>query len=490
MRVPKAFLTVHCSPANTGASQVYMVVSKAWSSRKLPPWCARAAHLCTGGPRVVVASIAAATVFAITAAAARPASASSVTSDQSQIAQIEAKIAGEGTALQQLVGRTNATQAQLTSLQQKLAEDKQQLVVLQTNEAVAAANLRKLAVQEYVDGPDPQAGRSAKGSSLVSTADSAMVEGEYVKVAGLNVTQAIQSYAVDAKLVATTTTATENLSSEAQKTVATLGAQRQAALQALATDEATLNQVKGNLAQLLAAAQAQQQAAQQAAEKALAASVATVQAPPVQPRVAATSGPPVAEPPSTAEATTTTTTNPPPHSPPTTISAGPPPTPGGASGYANPLRSVSLLHPERVDQGVDYSGYGPIYALGDGVVLSTSNGGWPGGTFISYRLTSGPAAGLTVYAAEDIYPSVSVGETVTPATVLGTLYEGPAGMETGWADGGIGATMAYGAGQFSGANSTAFGYNFSALLASLGAPSGILQNNPPTGILPSGWPQW
>jgi len=468
-----------------------MVVPKAWPRRKPAPECAEPAHLRASAPRGLVTLIASATVFAVAVTTARPASASSVTSDQSQVAQIEAKISSEGAALQQLVGRTNATQGQLTALQHKLAGERQQLVVLQANETAAAANLRKLAVQEYVDGPDPQAGHSANGSSLVSRADSAMVEGEYVKVAGLNVTQAIQSYALDAKLVATTTAATESLSNEAQQTVATLGAQRRAALQALAADEATLNQVKGNLAQLLAAAQAKQQAAQRAAEQALAASVASVQAPSLQPRVAPTSGPPVAEPPTYAATTTTTTTTPPARpSPPATVLAAPQPVPVQASGYANPLRSVRVLNPERVDQGVDYSGSGPIYAIGDGVVLSTSNGGWPGGTFITYRLANGPAAGLTVYAAEDILPSVSVGETVTPDTVLGTLYEGPAGMETGWADGGIGSTMAYNAGQFSGANSTAFGYNFSQLLATLGAPSGILQNNPPTGVLPQGWPQW
>lgn len=452
------------------------------------------APLRVSAARGLVSCLASVTFFCVAVTASQPASASSVTSDQSQIAQIEQKIASEGAALQQLVSRTNTTQDQLNALQQKLAEERQQLAVLQTNEATAAANLRKLAVQEYVDGPDPQVGRATKGSSLVSRADSAMVEGEYVKVAGLDVTQAIQSYALDAKLVATTQAATVNLSNEAQRTVATLGTQRRAALQALASDEATLNQVKGNLVQLLAAAQAKQKAAQQAAEKALALRVASTQAPPAQHQVATTSGPPVAEPPTTS-APTTTTSPParvtlPAFSPPTTVAITPQPAPAGASGYANPLRSIAAINPERVDQGVDYSGYGPIYAIGDGVVLSTSNSGWPGGTYITYRLTGGPAAGLTVYAAEDIYPSVSIGETVTPDTVIGTLYEGPAGMETGWADGGIGSTMAYNAGQFSGANSTAFGYNFSQLLASLGAPSGILQNSPPTGVLPSGWPQW
>jgi hypothetical protein len=125
------------------------------------------------------------------------------------------------------------------------------------------------------------------------------------------------------------------------------------------------------------------------------------------------------------------------------------------------------------------------------VVLSTVNGGWPGGTFIAYRLTDGPANGLVVYAAEDIDPLVAVGQSVAAATVLGTMYEGPDGIETGWADpSGDGLTMAADAGQFSGSNSTAFGANFSELLTAVGAPPGILQNNPPTGTLPADWPTW
>jgi len=151
---------------------------------------------------------------------------------------------------------------------------------------------------------------------------------------------------------------------------------------------------------------------------------------------------------------------------------------------------VSGLSPERIDQGVDYSGFGPIYAVGDGTVVSTYNGGWPGGTYIAYQLTDGPAAGLVVYAAEDITPDVQVGESVTSATVLGQVYEGPDGIETGWADGGaLGETMAMSYGQFYGSNSTAFGSNFSQLLSSLGAPGGVLQNSP-TGSVPGNWPQW
>src|SRR5262249_48456778 len=49
---------------------------------------------------------------------------------------------------------------------------------------------------------------------------------------------------------------------------------------------------------------------------------------------------------------------------------------GATGNYDNPLRSVMGLTPERVDEGVDYAGSGPIYALGDAVVMSTA-GSWP-----------------------------------------------------------------------------------------------------------------
>ena len=131
-----------------------------------------------------------------------------------------------------------------------------------------------------------------------------------------------------------------------------------------------------------------------------------------------------------------------------------------------------------------------MYAIGDGVVLSTVGSGWPGGTFIAYQLTDGPANGLVVYVAEDIEPSVQVGTAVTSSTVLGQMYAGPDGIETGWADASaMPDTMARALGQFDGSNSSAFGYNFSQLLQSLGAPGGI-PNGPPTGVLSAGWPTW
>jgi hypothetical protein len=165
---------------------------------------------------------------------------------------------------------------------------------------------------------------------------------------------------------------------------------------------------------------------------------------------------------------------------------------GTADNYDNPLRAVTGLSPERVDEGVDYAGSGPIYALGDGVVTSTT-GSWPDGTFISYRLTDGPAAGKMVYVAENVTPTVTVGQTVTVNTVVGILHDAYPDMEIGWAADQWGDTMAAESGQWTPADDaaslpTAYGVNFNNLLVSLGAPSGILVHPTVVGVVAAGWP--
>jgi hypothetical protein len=167
----------------------------------------------------------------------------------------------------------------------------------------------------------------------------------------------------------------------------------------------------------------------------------------------------------------------------------------GLGGYRNPLRDISRLTPERVDQGVDYAGSGPIFAVGDGVVLNITNPGWPGGAFISYQLLDGPAQGDIIYTAENVLPQVRVGELVNCSTVVGTLINVYPNLEIGWAaQPGTGESAARAAGQWSadaGANSipTAFGENFSQLLGALGSRHGISYGTP-VGFLPTGWPIW
>jgi len=165
-----------------------------------------------------------------------------------------------------------------------------------------------------------------------------------------------------------------------------------------------------------------------------------------------------------------------------------------ASVYRNPLRSVSGLIPERVDMGVDFGGAGPVYALGNAVITNATadNAGWPGGGWITYRLTSGPASGLMVYLAEDVTPAVQVGQTVTSSTVIANMFNGSAGIETGWAmsDGSSAESQLPEAGGISGGGPfpTEVGLNFESLLRTLGAPAAPNATESGSGILPSGYP--
>src|SRR5262249_13921631 len=60
--------------------------------------------------------------------------------------------------------------------------------------------------------------------------------------------------------------------------------------------------------------------------------------------------------------------------------------------YLNPFREVIGLAAYRVDMGVDFNGAGPVFAIGSGVVTqATMSAGWPGGGWVTYQLTDGPA---------------------------------------------------------------------------------------------------
>lgn len=87
----------------------------------------------------------------------------------------------------------------------------------------------------------------------------------------------------------------------------------------------------------------------------------------------------------------------------------------------------------RVDQGVDWSGRGPLYAVGAGTIVSLTNSGWPGGTFIGLRLDNPPDPQHSlVYYAEDITPNVRIGDHVGAGRQIGMATGGPSGIEIGW----------------------------------------------------------
>jgi hypothetical protein len=165
-----------------------------------------------------------------------------------------------------------------------------------------------------------------------------------------------------------------------------------------------------------------------------------------------------------------------------------------SSAYQNPLRAVSDLVLERVDQGVDFGGAGPVYALGDGVITNATGDstGWPGGGWITYQLTDGPDAGLVVYVAEDVKPTVEVGQKVTSSTVIANMFNGGDGIETGWAtsDSSTAESQTAAAGSINGGGPfpTMVGLSFDAVLESVGVPAAPNADQTGSGLLPPGYP--
>ena len=92
--------------------------------------------------------------------------------------------------------------------------------------------------------------------------------------------------------------------------------------------------------------------------------------------------------------------------------------------------------------------------------------------------------------AEDITPTVQVGQNVTPSTVLGYMFEGFDGIETGWAAlNGLATselTEAAATGEYS--FPTAAGLNFEDLLVSLGVPDSPNRDQVGSGVLPANYP--
>jgi hypothetical protein len=76
----------------------------------------------------------------------------------------------------------------------------------------------------------------------------------------------------------------------------------------------------------------------------------------------------------------------------------------------------------------------PVRAIGDGtVVFSSTSTGWPGGGFISYRLTGGPKAGHVIFVAEHLSGLAPLGKVVRAGEPIATAWPGYPWTEWGWA---------------------------------------------------------
>jgi hypothetical protein len=172
--------------------------------------------------------------------------------------------------------------------------------------------------------------------------------------------------------------------------------------------------------------------------------------------------------------------------------------------YVNPLREVSNLQRSRIDMGVDYSGAGPILAIGRAkVVVAGDRFAGPEscwgktcvpapGAMIVYRLLDGPFAGRYVYVVENITVGVKAGQIVRAGQRIATLHQGSPNLEIGWALGRGVWTLAAARGDEAhgdpGGWSSIEGRNFNAFLVWLGAPSGYVTTIPSGQHMPAGWP--
>jgi hypothetical protein len=150
-----------------------------------------------------------------------------------------------------------------------------------------------------------------------------------------------------------------------------------------------------------------------------------------------------------------------------------PDTPVGSGGYTNPFAAAHNLTPSRIDQGVDYSGSGPILALGPGQVYlaSSTDTGWGNGNgFLAYTLTSGPYQGQSIYIAEGITPTVTAGQTISAGQQLATFNAHS--IETGFAAGPDNGDLALAHTIYTDGGDTAAGRAMNNLLTALGAPGG------------------
>ena len=107
--------------------------------------------------------------------------------------------------------------------------------------------------------------------------------------------------------------------------------------------------------------------------------------------------------------------------------------PKAASSYVNPFALSTNVVTGRVDQGVDFTGQGPIVAIGDAIVLRTGAPGWPEEGGVLYQLLDGPLRGEVIFVYEGVDATVQPGQKVKAGEQIATFRPGGS-IETGFAD--------------------------------------------------------
>lgn len=133
-----------------------------------------------------------------------------------------------------------------------------------------------------------------------------------------------------------------------------------------------------------------------------------------------------------------------------------------SAGLVNPI-GPGLVR-GRIDEGVDFTGAGPLYAMGAGTIIEVSGSGWPGGIFIQLKMNNGQY----IYYAENITPTVSVGQAVSAGQLIGHANGSYPYIEIGFATGQPQTASA--SSHYTEGVATSEGQQMASLLSSLGAP--------------------
>jgi murein DD-endopeptidase MepM/ murein hydrolase activator NlpD len=140
--------------------------------------------------------------------------------------------------------------------------------------------------------------------------------------------------------------------------------------------------------------------------------------------------------------------------------------PAYETAYVSPFLSAAS---GRIDQGVDFTGVGPIAAVGDARILQTGAPGWPEGGGVLYQLLDGSRAGQVIFVYEGIEATVHAGEHVSAGERIGTFVAGGS-IEMGFADA-QGVPLSH-AEYHEGAETT-WGREMARFLTGLGGPSAL-----------------
>jgi murein DD-endopeptidase MepM/ murein hydrolase activator NlpD len=134
--------------------------------------------------------------------------------------------------------------------------------------------------------------------------------------------------------------------------------------------------------------------------------------------------------------------------------------------YVSPFLSATT---GRIDQGVDFTGTGPIAAVGDAEILATGAPGWPEGGGVLYKLLSGQRAGQIIFVYEGVAATVHAGQHVSAGDQIATFVPGGS-IEMGFADA-SGVPLSHG--EYNEGEETQWGREMASFLTSIGGASGL-----------------